>query len=117
METNGSGITRQERDRLTGQRENATEMDMRASLLAFAGLLLVCALIVAASLIARSRVEPAEPVGSAPLRATAEETIGPEIPSPFETQSEKRAADDPSLDPDEQTSQNDPLQNDSLPGD
>ena len=116
METNGSGITRQERDRLTGQHENATEMDMKASLLAFAGLLLVCALIVAASLIARSRVEPAEPAGSAPLRATAEETIGPEIPSPFETQSEKRAVG-PSLDPDEQTSQNDPLQNDSLPGD
>jgi len=52
----GMGVTPAERERLAGAPRGATEMDFKASALVFASLLLIVALIVAASLIARLEV-------------------------------------------------------------
>jgi hypothetical protein len=49
----GMGVTPAERERLAGAPQGATEMDFKTSAIVFASLLLIVALIVAASLIAR----------------------------------------------------------------
>ena len=69
MKDDGLGLTPEERERLTGQLPAEPQMDFNTSLLAFACLLLICLLVIGASLIARSHVgEPAieaQPSGAA----------------------------------------------------
>ena len=55
MKEDRSGLTTEEREHLTAQPESQEEMDLKMSLLAFVSLLLICVLIVAASLIAGHR--------------------------------------------------------------
>lgn len=73
MEKNQPGLTTEERETLATQpEEDKKEMDLKMSLLAFASLLLVCALIVAASLIARSQARnDSTKIGGAPLHQPA----------------------------------------------
>lgn len=102
MRSDGGGLTRQERDRLTGQPENAVEMDVKASALAFASLLLLCVFIVAASLIARLGRGPASG-GAAPSPATHEQVAEPqaepqEVSLPETDDLEKPTAPSPELD-------------------
>ena len=49
------GLSLEERQNLTGGPENSEPMNIKMSLLAFAALLLICAMVVAASLIAQSK--------------------------------------------------------------
>lgn len=50
---NGCGLSSEERDRLQSHSGGTEGMDVKASLLAFLGLLLICVTILVASLIAR----------------------------------------------------------------
>ena len=52
MEHDRYGLSSDEREHLTGQLRLENQMDVKMSLLAFAGLFLICALIIAASVIA-----------------------------------------------------------------
>ncbi len=77
MKENRSGLTTEERERLTAQPEHQEEMDLKMSLLAFVCLLLICVLIVAASLIARSRGRNDESRMKPPRSLGAAETRSP----------------------------------------
>ncbi len=74
MEQNQPGLTPQERESLSAQpEEDEKKMDLKMSLLAFASLLLVCALIVVASIIARSHANVNSPdIGTVPVHESPE---------------------------------------------
>ena len=65
LEKDRFGLSSEERESLAGQPRIEQQMDVKTSMLVFAGLLLMCALIIAASVIA-----PAQRAGEAPNTET-----------------------------------------------
>lgn len=77
------GLSEKERERLAGRPHEAVEMDFKAGVLAFAVLLLICAMIMGASLIVRSHASPPEAGPSAagrPVGAAANQADPPNPP-------------------------------------
>jgi hypothetical protein len=86
------GLSQKEREHLAGQAHPEQHMDVRTSLLAFASLLLICALIIAASVIAGLHGTSEVPnTGSTRVRQPVESTSHAERNRPA---SEARAETD-----------------------
>lgn len=79
MQENRAGITPEERERLAGYPPVDPQVDFKLSVFAFACLLLICFLIVGASLIARSQGADHESrTGLAPAHPPVETVLGGE---------------------------------------
>ena len=92
MDQDRHGLSQKEREHLAGQTQPEQHMDVRTSLLAFASLLLICALIIAASVIAGLHGTSEAPnTGTTRVRQPVESTSLPEENRPA---SETRAETD-----------------------
>lgn len=72
LEKSEFGLTPEERERLAGQPVGQADVDFRAGAIAFTSLLVVCALIVAVSLMTRPQTDMPGPL---PSRANAAEPV------------------------------------------